>query len=40
MLKVDQVLEAVLVQYKDMEGSIFVCRPPTQANRYTLDVVL
>ena len=29
VLKVDQVLEAVLIQYKDVLGSIFVCKLPT-----------
>ncbi len=28
ILKVDQTLQAVLIQYKDMEGSIFICKPP------------
>ena len=40
ILKVDQTLQAVLIQYKDMEGSIFICKPPNQANRYSLEQVL
>lgn len=40
VLKIEQVLEAVLIQYKDLEGSIFVTKPPTQANRYSLETVL
>jgi len=36
VLRIEQVLEAILIQYKDIEGSIFVCKPPSQANRYLL----
>ena len=39
VLKVDQIMEAILIQYKDTEGSIFLCKPPTQGNRYTLEMV-
>lgn len=40
VLKIDQVLEAVLIQYKDDVGSIFLCKPPSQANRYMLETVI
>lgn len=40
ILKVDQILQAVLIQYKDLQGSIFVCKPPSQANRYSLEQVM
>ena len=40
ILKIDQVLEAVLIQYKDNDGSIFLCKPPNQGNRYQLEVVI
>ena len=28
VLKITQVMQAVLIQYKDSEGSIFICKPP------------
>ena len=30
VLKITQVMQAVLIQYKDSEGSIFICKPPNQ----------
>ena len=39
ILKIDQVMEAVLIQHKDPKGTILICKPPSQSNRYELKVV-
>ena len=31
---------AIIVQYKDLDGTVVVAKPPTRANRYTLEEVV
>ena len=33
------MLEAVIIQHKDPKGSILICKPPAQSNKYQLSVV-
>ena len=39
VLKIDQVMEAVLIQHKDPKGTILICKPPAQSTRYEVKVV-
>jgi hypothetical protein len=37
ILRIEQILHAVLIQYKDMKGTLIVCKFPEKRNGYKLE---
>ena len=38
MLKIEQILHAVFIQYKDAKGSLLLCKMPVKKNGFKLEV--
>jgi len=38
VLKIEQILHSVFIQYKDLKGSLLMCKMPTKKNNFKLEV--